>query len=395
MAVRSADQLLRSVAALTLATLFALSLGSSASLAALTPAGQINSSKALVATSSQALQNGADVSWLPTIEQAGSKFYNANRKATDPLLLMKRAGLNIARVRLWVGPSTQHGSLTEVLALAKRIKAAGLQLVLDLHYSDWWADPGKQNKPAAWANLTQPQLVQKVHDYTTSVLTKFASQNTAPAWVQVGNEVGNGILWPNGQIDQWTSSKFTAMTSLLNAGIKAAHQTSPRTKVMIHLETGGDASKTDGWLTYSFANGLIKPDAIGLSYYSQWAGPLSNLSASIAVVATKWHLPVAVAETAYANSTVSVSQQVIDVSKAGLPGFAFSNSGQAAYATAVCALLRSAAGSKALGVWWWEAFSPNSAQLRWQLEPSQIASSSLVAGGGKANAAMAALGSAK
>ena len=103
MAVRSADQLLRSVVALTLATLFALSLGSSASLAALTPAGQINSSKALVATSSQALQNGADVSWLPTIEQAGSKFYNANRKATDPLLLMKRAGLNIARVRLWVG----------------------------------------------------------------------------------------------------------------------------------------------------------------------------------------------------------------------------------------------------------------------------------------------------
>ena len=347
-----------------------------------------------LSTSIPALLNGADVSWLPTIESAGSKFFNANRKATDPLLLMKKAGLSVARVRLWVSPTTTHGSLAEVLALAKRIKTAGLKLVLDIHYSDWWADPAKQTKPAAWANLAQPQLVQQVHDYTASVLTKFARQKTSPAWVQIGNEVGNGLLWPSGQIDQWTTPKFTAMTSLLNAGISAAREKSPSTKVMIHLETGGDASKTDGWLTYSFANGLLKPDAIGLSYYSQWAGPLDNLRASIAVVAGKWHLPVAVAETAYANTAVSVSQQVIDVSKAALPGFALTNRGQADYATAVCALLRSAAGSRAIGVWWWEGFSPNTAQLNWQLEPSQIASSSLVTGGGKANAAMAALGAA-
>jgi arabinogalactan endo-1,4-beta-galactosidase len=213
--------------------------------------------------------------------------------------------------------------------------------------------------------------------------------------VQIGNEVGNGLLWPNGQIDQWTSPKFTAMASLLNAGISATRETAPTAKVMIHLETGGDASKTDGWLTYSFAAGLIKPDAVGLSYYSQWAGPLSNLRASIAVVATKWHLPVAIAETAYANTAVSSSQQVIDLSKAALPGFTFTNRGQADYATAVCALLQAAAGSRAIGVWWWEGFSPNTAQLGWQLEPSQISSSSLVTGGGKANAAMAALGAAR
>ena len=358
-------------------------------------AAQTTHSTALATPPPPPLQNGADVSWLPTIEQAGSKFYNANGKQTDPLVMMKRAGLTVARVRLWVDPTTPHGGLPEVLALAKRVKAAGLKLVLDIHYSDWWADPSQQNKPAAWANLQQAQLVAKVGAYTSSTLSSLVRQKTVPAWVQIGNEVGNGLLWPNGQLDQWTPAKFTAMTSLLNAGISAARKTSPTTKVMIHLETGGDASKTDGWLTNSFANGLLKPDAIGLSYYSQWAGPMSNLRASITVVATKWNLPVAVAETAYANTAVSVSQQVIDVSKAALPGFAFTNRGQADYATAVCALLRSAAGKKALGVWWWEGLSPNTAQLRWQLEPSQIASSSLVTGGGKANAAMAALGSAR
>jgi len=106
-------------------------------------------------------------------------------------------------------------------------------------------------------------------------------------------------------------------------------------------------------------------------------------------------LPVAIAETAYANATTSVSQQVIDVTKAALAGFSQSPAGQASYATAVCALLRQNAGAKAIGVWWWEGFSPNTAQLNWQLEPSQIAISSLVTGGGKANPAMAALGLAK
>lgn len=367
---------------------------------AVSPAAQATttqtvSSRLLETPPQSALQNGADISWLPTIEEARSKFFNTNQKAVDPLTLMKRAGLSVARVRLWVNPSTAHGGLPEVLALARRVKAAGLKLALDIHYSDWWADPGQQNKPAAWANLTKPQLVVKVGDYTKSVLNSLVRQKTLPAWVQIGNEVGNGLLWPDGQLDQWTPKKFNAMASLLNAGITAARKTSPTIKVMIHLETSGDPNKTDGWLTNSFANGLLKPDAIGLSYYSQWDGPLSNLRESIATIENKWHLPVAIAETAYANTSVSVSQQVIDPTKSGLPGFDQTSTGQAAYATAICALLRSRAGAKSIGVWWWEGFSPNTAQLKWQLEPSQIASSSLVTGSGKANAAMAALGAAK
>ncbi|MBP6186452.1 MAG: glycosyl hydrolase 53 family protein, partial [Rhodoluna sp.] len=142
------------------------------------------------------LQNGADVSWLPEVEQAGSKFFDAKGRRIDPLLLMKQSGLKTARVRLWVNPPTEHSSIGEVLALAKRIKKAGLSFVLDLHYSDWWADPGSQRTPAAWQELGQPELEQKVADYTADVLNRFARQQTSPQWVQIGNEIANGMLWP-------------------------------------------------------------------------------------------------------------------------------------------------------------------------------------------------------
>jgi arabinogalactan endo-1,4-beta-galactosidase len=347
------------------------------------------------ANKGKVLQNGADVSWLPTIEASGSKFYDTNRKPVDGLRLMKRAGLQIARVRLWVNPATSHGSLTEVLSMAKRIKAAGLKMVLDVHYSDWWADPAHQTKPAAWANLNQAQLVTQVHDYTATVLSRMSAQKTSPTWVQIGNEVGNGLLWPNGQLDQWNPAKFKAMTDLLNAGITASREVSPNTKVMIHLETSGDVQKTRGWLTNAFSNGLLKPDAVGLSYYSQWDGSLNNLSAAIAVVSNEFKLPVAVAETAYANTPTSNTPQVFDVSKGALAGFGFTPQGQSNYAAAVSQVLRSTAGSKAVGVWWWEAFSPNTPRLNNLLEPSQISSSSLVTGSGKTNRAMAALAAAQ
>jgi arabinogalactan endo-1,4-beta-galactosidase len=210
------------------------------------PATVTNLEAATAATAiTSPLQNGADVSWLPTIEQDGSRFYTTNGKAVDPLLLMKKSGLSVARVRLWVNPSTVHGSLPEVLALAKRIKAAGLKLVLDIHYSDWWADPGKQNKPAAWAALPEADLVAKVSEYTKTVLTSLVRQKTVPTWVQVGNEVGNGLLWPNGQLNQWQPANFATMAALLNAGMTAVHKISPKSKTMIHLETGGDSNKTE------------------------------------------------------------------------------------------------------------------------------------------------------
>ena len=342
-----------------------------------------------------ALQNGADVSWLPEIERAGSKFYDAKGRVIDPLVLMKQAGLKVARVRLWVEPTDKRSSITEVLALAKRIKKAGLGLVLDLHYSDWWADPGNQATPSAWFGMSQSQLEKKIGEYTASTLARFASQKTSPQWVQIGNEIGNGMLWPTSKLSTWSNDEFKTLTSFLNSASTAVRASSGKPKVMVHLETGGDLAKTQNWLRMALANGLTRPDAIGLSYYSQWGGALNNLEKTISVVASEFNFAVAIAETAYPNALTATTKQVLDASKAPLPGFAISPSGQAAYATKSCAVLRANAGSKSLGVWWWEGFSPNKAKLYDELGPSYISSSSLVTLAGRANAAMLALGKCK
>lgn len=341
------------------------------------------------------LQNGADVSWLPEIERGGSKFYDSKGRKIDPLVLMKQAGLKTARVRLWVQPTDERSSISEVLVLAKRIKKAGLGFVLDFHYSDWWADPGSQATPAAWQGLNQTQLEQKVAEYTASTLARFARQQTAPQWVQIGNEIANGMLWPTGKLNSWSNEEFKKLTSLLNSASTAVRASSGKPKVMIHLETGGDSSKTSNWLRMALANGLTRPDAIGLSYYSQWGGPLSNIEKTISVVANEFNFSVAIAETAYPNSLTAPTKQVLDATKAPLPGFAISTAGQAAYATKSCALLRANAGAKSLGVWWWEGFSPNKANLVDELGASYISSSSLVTLAGRANAAMLALGKCK
>ena len=341
------------------------------------------------------LQNGADVSWLPEFEQAGSKFFDAKGRRIDPLLLMKQSGLRIARVRLWVNPPTEHSSIAEVLALAKRIKKAGLGFVLDLHYSDWWADPSNQTTPSAWKELGQPELEQKVADYTADVLNRFARQQTSPQWVQVGNEIANGMLWPTAKLSKYSSAEFTKLAAILNSASKAVRESSGNPKVMIHLETGGDSEKTRAWLRGALANGLTRPDAIGLSYYSQWGGALTNLEKSIAVVANEFGFIVAIAETAYQNTSASPTKQVLDSSKSRLPGFAISSSGQAAYASKTCSLLRTNGGSRALGIWWWEGLSPNQSKLMSELGPSHISSSSLVTLTGRANAAMIALGKCK
>lgn len=344
--------------------------------------------------SSIRLANGGDVSWLPAIEREGSKFRSTTGRATEPLKLMKSAGLEVARIRLWVNPPSQDSSLEQVLKLAKRAKLSGLSIVLDLHYSDWWADPANQKIPSDWDGLSLAGLSERVGDYTTEVLQEFVAQGTPPTWVQVGNEIGNGLLWPTGSLANWSPERFSAMVSLLNAGSAAVRATSPKSRVMIHLETGGDATKTRNWLRGAFAAGLVSPDGIGLSYYSIWSGPLSNLEASLKVVAQEFKLTVAIAETAYPNSSATVPKPLLDPAKSRLAGYSLSASGQAAYATRVANVLRASAGTRAIGVWWWEVFSPNASKLQDAFGPSLLGYSSLVTGSGTPNRAMISLGKA-
>lgn len=211
---------------------------------------------------------GADVSWLPQMEASGFKFYNKDGKEMDCLQILKDNGINSIRLRTWVNPSSDpqsgHCSSAETVAMAVRCKAMGFRIMINFHYSDTWADPAKQVKPAAWANHNLDQLKTDVYDYTLQVMNDLKTAGIEPEWVQVGNEIRPGLLLPEG-----SSSNLANVTQLLNKGYEAVKAVSPNSLVVIHLDKG-----TDNGLYRWFFDGLTanaaKYDVIGLSYYPFW-----------------------------------------------------------------------------------------------------------------------------
>ena len=142
---------------------------------------------------------GADISWLTQMEASGYKFYNRAGVQEDCYQVLKDEGMNSVRLRAWVNPTGGWCNTVDVVAKAKRAKAAGMRIMIDFHYSDWWADPGKQNKPAAWASLNFIDLKTALSDYTKHVMDTLKSNSIYPEWVQVGNETNDGMLWEDGR----------------------------------------------------------------------------------------------------------------------------------------------------------------------------------------------------
>ena len=158
------------------------------------------------------LKNGIDISWLPDVEAAGGVFYTETGRKIDAISLMKYYGIKVGRLRVFVNPSTLNGNLDRAIALAKRLKAQGIEVCVDLHYSDDWADPGLQQAPAAWPSKIS-NLEEQVIKYTTETLNRFLSAGVSPQWVQIGNEISNGFLWPLGHISSILHSKLPFPTN--------------------------------------------------------------------------------------------------------------------------------------------------------------------------------------
>ena len=179
---------------------------------------------------------GADVSWLTQMEKEGCKFYNASGQEMECMALIKSLGMDAIRLRVWVDPKDGWCGKEDVLAKARRAQALGMRLMIDFHYSDWWADPGKQNKPAAWKNLDLEGLKKAVADHTTDVLTALRTAGITPQWIQIGNETTGGMLWPDGQ--NYNDAGFTNYVQLHNAGYDAAKAVFPSAQVMVHVDNG-------------------------------------------------------------------------------------------------------------------------------------------------------------
>lgn len=205
---------------------------------------------------------GADVSWLTQMENTGLKFYNSSNIETECIQLLKNTGMNAIRLRAWVNPANGWCNTADVVAKAIRAKNLGMKILIDFHYSDSWADPGKQNKPAAWASQDVNALEASVSGHTTDVMNALKAAGITPDWVQVGNETNDGMLWPEGKasVNMATYAKF------FKAGYHAVKAISTTTKVMVHLSNGFDNGLFRWNLDGLKANGAVW-DVIGMSLY--------------------------------------------------------------------------------------------------------------------------------
>ncbi len=211
---------------------------------------------------------GADVGWLSQMEATGYRFYDADGTEKNCLQLLKDRGMNTIRLRVFVNPSNDringHCSKDETVAMAVRAKNLGMRVMINFHYSDTWADPGHQNKPAAWASHSFTTLLSDVYNHTFEVLTALKTAGVTPEWVQIGNEIPGGMLWPEGN-----STNFAQLAQLLNKGYDATKAIDPTIKVVVHIDQGNNNSRFR-WFFDNARNNNVRYDVIGLSYYPYW-----------------------------------------------------------------------------------------------------------------------------
>jgi arabinogalactan endo-1,4-beta-galactosidase len=266
--------------------------------------------------------------------------------------IFKAKGFNTVRLRVWHTPIDVHSSLTEVINFAKTLNASGLNIWLDIHYSDTWADPANQTKPTAWKNANFTDLKDSVYQYTSKTIQAFTSAGITLKIVQIGNETNSGFLWDFGKVGGSFDTNWSNYALLLKEGIRAVKENSSSTKTMIHIAGFESAD----WFFSNLATQNINYDYIGLSYYPIWHGKsLDAISTSMNNLISKFQKPVIIAETSYpftllwndlTNNTVGVASQLI-------PAYEATPEGQNAYTKALIDMMRKLPGQQGLGICWW------------------------------------------
>ena len=209
---------------------------------------------------------GGDISGTTADEARGHYTKNTEGVATETTQLMKDYGMNATRLRVWVDPKDGFSSPADVLEMAKRSQALGMPVMIDFHYSDWWADPGKQNPPKAWAGLDVKQTAEALADHTRKTLQLLKDNGIDVKWVQIGNETTHGFLWPMGRFED-NPENYALLTK---AGCDAAKEVYPEAKTIIHLDDGFNQQLYDRVFDSLKANG-VEWDIIGMSVYPYWA----------------------------------------------------------------------------------------------------------------------------
>jgi len=293
---------------------------------------------------------GADISSLNKSEDMGGIYYYSDGTQADALQILKDNGLNYARLRVWVNPADGYHNKAEILEMALRLKNLGIKLLVDFHYSDDWADPGKQYKPAAWKDYSFEQLVQAVYDHTYDVCSSLAAQGTPADMVQIGNEINAGMLWPDGDYNH-----FDNLAALLKSGYQAVKDSSSSTLVMLHIAEGGDNEMARWWFD-NITRRDVPFDVIGISYYPFWHGSLGQLQVNLNDISARYDKDVIVAEFAYPFTFLEDDDLANIVNRnMFIDGYSFTPLGQSRMLRDVMAVVRAVPNGRGLGVFWWDA----------------------------------------
>ncbi len=308
---------------------------------------------------------GADVSSLLEVERCGGTFYNHGQQ-NDALTILKEHGVNMVRLRLWNDPYSPKGEpygagscdLDCVTTLARRAKDLEMDWLLDLHYSDFWADPGKQTVPKAWEGLSELELARAVRAYTAQVLDALKEAGVPPQMVSVGNELSCGLLWPMGK-----TPRYDVITRLVSAGEEAVRAFDPSLPVMLHLDNGGNNALYREWFDNYFANAGADFEYIGLSYYPFWHGTMADLGANLRDISERYRKKLMIAETSM-GFTMEDYQRYEDLPAEARKGMAtrpalvekiehpMTPEGQRAFLRDLIVLLRNT--PRTVGYCWWE-----------------------------------------
>ena len=247
---------------------------------------------------------GGDISFTLLEEAVGNRFYDRGVEAPVERILANR-GASWVRLRVWVNPPAGYSDLQSTLKLALRAKRAGLKTLIDPHYSDFWADPGKQPIPASWPSDSLASVAQATRTYTRDLVRALAKQGSPADMIQIGNEVTNGMLWPWGQIYQDDGQHWADFATLVQAGVDGAQAGNPaghQLRTMIHIDRGGDNGGTRWFFDHLFEQG-IDVDVLGQSYYPMWHGSLADVQANLTDMATRYGKDIVIVETQYPWTT--------------------------------------------------------------------------------------------
>ncbi len=307
---------------------------------------------------------GIDASMIYAIEQAGGVYYNEDGYEQDIFTLLKKGGANYFRVRLWNDPTyagISYGgggnSLEVDIELAKRAQAVGMNILIDFHYSDFWADPDYQVTPKDWTGLTLDELLEEVYSFSYECIEAFKDAGVTVNAVQIGNEINNGILEGYGDID-WsdTDASFKTVSEILKAGIAGVRASDDDIYTIIHLANGGSWDEFEAYFTYLEENN-VPYDIIGASYYPYYHGSIDLLAENLNNCAEKFGKPVMVMETSYGYTDDSSNEWVGNTYNSTYEddgGYITSMQGQLTSLRDVVETVASVPNNMGLGVFYWE-----------------------------------------